>query len=137
MVEKVKGMLTQDPDAQVVANCLQMVCQLEPMSKLAADKAFVYHLINRIKVCCAEYLMSVCVYVCVSRSAAGADVQAGGRVCVFTSSTASRCEGGGVQMTAGLHPAAAAAELAPGGRGPKQQAAAARCVDMTRGCDAA
>jgi len=33
-----------------------MVCQLEPMSKLASDKQFVYHLINRLKVgvlCCA------------------------------------------------------------------------------------
>ncbi len=55
MVEQVRAMLYQDQDPQVVANCLQMVCQLEPMAKLAADKQFVYHLINRLKVgllCC-------------------------------------------------------------------------------------
>ncbi|GBF87867.1 beta-adaptin A [Raphidocelis subcapitata] len=49
MVEQVRSMLYQDPDPQVVANCLQMVSQLEPVSKLAGDKQFVYHLINRIK----------------------------------------------------------------------------------------
>lgn len=49
MADTARRMLSQDPDAQVVANCLQLVCQVERPESLAADKAFVYNVINRLK----------------------------------------------------------------------------------------
>ncbi|KIY91802.1 AP-4 complex subunit beta [Monoraphidium neglectum] len=49
IVDQVRSLLYQDPDPQVVANCLQMVVQVEPMARLASNKQFVYHLVNRLK----------------------------------------------------------------------------------------
>jgi hypothetical protein len=49
MVDTVRTMLYQDADAQVVANCLQLLTRLEPPARLAADKALVYHLLNRLR----------------------------------------------------------------------------------------
>lgn len=49
MLDAVKTMLYQDPDVQVVANCLAVLMKVDEVSQLAKDKALVYNLINRIK----------------------------------------------------------------------------------------
>lgn len=49
MADAARRLLAADPDPQVFANCLQLVCALDPIEKLAGDKAFVYGLINRLK----------------------------------------------------------------------------------------
>ncbi|MEW5316344.1 MAG: hypothetical protein WDW38_007723 [Sanguina aurantia] len=48
MVERVRRMLYNDPDAQVVANCLVMFMQVEGCKKLA-ERQLVYSLLNRLK----------------------------------------------------------------------------------------
>jgi vesicle coat complex subunit len=48
-MERVRRMIHTDPDPQVLANCLTCLMQVEDFASLAADKALVYSLVNRIK----------------------------------------------------------------------------------------